>query len=208
MRRFLPNIGPIHNPEFDIDISSIKLTDYGNIELIEDKTLENLQKKLINRSNKVLQNKSVPFVIGGSKDVNYGCLSALNTFNNNDQNRIGIISIQKFCDFSTYQKVELNSTNGILTFMTENPNIDINIMYFATEKYDNQIETNKFKHDYKNNLSFLHYEEIKKVSNEIKENMELPSTKGGTAFVEKLQEFSKRCDKIHLSVSLEALNVY
>lgn len=31
LRRFYPKVGPIVNPEFQIDISSIKISDYGNI---------------------------------------------------------------------------------------------------------------------------------------------------------------------------------
>jgi len=36
--------------------------------------------------------------------------------------------------------------------------------------------------------------------------LEEPITPGGVKFVEKLREFSEKCDIIHLSVSLEAMN--
>lgn len=33
LRRFLPKIGPLINPEYEIDISNLKICDYGNIVL-------------------------------------------------------------------------------------------------------------------------------------------------------------------------------
>ena len=33
LRRFFPKVGPLINPEFDIDINPVKVTDFGNIEI-------------------------------------------------------------------------------------------------------------------------------------------------------------------------------
>mgnify|MGYP003578747027 CR=1 FL=1 len=78
MRRFLPKAGPTYNAEYDIDITQLHLTDYGNIGCTEeDATLENLQEKLRAKIQRAQEKQIIPFVIGGSKDLIYGCLSGL-----------------------------------------------------------------------------------------------------------------------------------
>jgi arginase family enzyme len=208
MRRFLPNSGPLYNPEYDIDISSIKVTDYGNIELLEEKTLINLQNKLTQKMMAVIENNSIPIVIGGTKDVVYGSLKALSNSNTDLRNKIGLFAIQKYCDSSKYdQNIHFDNTNGVLRFINENENTLSQVIYYATEKYDNNLETNKFKHEYKNLIRFVHYEDIKKASQEVASSLDQVSTKAGKLFLENLTEQNKSCEKIHFSVSLEAINV-
>lgn len=77
MRRFLPKAGPTYNAEYDIDITKLHLTDYGNIECSEESTLEELQEKLRAKIQRAQEKQLIPFVIGGSKDLLYGCLSGL-----------------------------------------------------------------------------------------------------------------------------------
>ena len=79
IRQLLVKMGTIDNPELNIDISKLKIADFGNID--ENRELEEAHKKLETVVYHVLQkNKALPIIIGGSNDQSYINASAwLNT---------------------------------------------------------------------------------------------------------------------------------
>lgn len=76
MRRFISKIGPLVNEEFNIDISNLNITDYGNIVIPEkyDQVLEEVMDKLQTKITSVFNKGNFPLVLGGSKDTSYACL--------------------------------------------------------------------------------------------------------------------------------------
>ena len=85
LRRFIPKAGPIYNAEFDIDISELKITDYGNIVVNTEKsllTLEEIIEKLSHKIKTTINKGGIPFVIGGTKDQIYGCLKGIKSQEN------------------------------------------------------------------------------------------------------------------------------
>lgn len=186
----------------------MKITDYGNIECSEEYTLENIQKKLVKKISKIVSSKRLPFIVGGTKDQVYGCIKGIIDSENIQKQTVGIISIQKYTDINSLHKEDqIHQDCAIKKILVEYKTPSILIHYFGTEKYDNGVETHKFKNEYKEILSFTHYDEIKKTTAEPNKNLGEPITPGGIKYLEKLKEFIQKCDVIHLSISLEAMNV-
>lgn len=83
MRRFLNKVGVIVNGLFDVDLSTLSVSDYGNIFIDEvisgggakphyEKLLAKLQTKVIAAQKK----GNVPFVVGGTRDTSFATISA------------------------------------------------------------------------------------------------------------------------------------
>lgn len=70
-RRFLKmnNIGSINNPEYSVDISKIKICDYGNIQIDAKADIKQLYAKLATKLGLCYTRKNIPFIIGGSRDL-------------------------------------------------------------------------------------------------------------------------------------------
>lgn len=124
-----------------------------------------------------------------------------------------MISLQRFCDKDPlFEGDKIDQDCSVKMYMLEekegNEDSKLQIMYFGTERYDNDNGTNKFKNVYKERLTFTHLEDIRKIG-EVSLNQPLgePITQGGVVYKQKIEEFLQKCDVCHLSVSLEILNV-
>jgi len=62
LRRFLPKIGPVLNAEYNIDISTLKIKDLGNILSKNEESIENLTKT-------IKETDSFKMIVGGSKGL-------------------------------------------------------------------------------------------------------------------------------------------
>lgn len=82
LRRFLPKIGTLVNPEYRRDISRLKITDYGNIYIKDkkDASLEELIEKLEIKFKLVYEKSKIPFILGGSKDCAFAAYRSLHEF--------------------------------------------------------------------------------------------------------------------------------
>ena len=85
----------------------------------------------------------------------------------------------------------------------------LQVLYFGTEKYDNDNSTNKFKNTYKDQLSFVHLDDIRKGEQpDINKPLGEPITQAGLAFKKRTADFLQNCDICHLAISLEVMNVF
>ena len=130
---------------------------------------------------------------------------------NRKEGKIGLISLQKLCDKDDqFEGNKVDQDCGVKTYLTEEKEDDVRLLihYFGSEKYDNEIGTNKFKNNYKDRLSFTHLEDIRKAQQpEVNQPLGEPITQGGSVFKQKSEEFLQNCDLCHLSISLETINV-
>lgn len=69
LREHLKKIGPLVNPEFDIDLSDVRLTDFGDVSGCA--ALEELHQQLEDRVAEVLAAGHLPLVCGGGNDQSY-----------------------------------------------------------------------------------------------------------------------------------------
>lgn len=70
LRRFFPKVGPLTNPEYQVDISKIAVTDMGNIEA-DGLSVEEGVALLRKRLGELFDKNQTPVVLGGSKETTY-----------------------------------------------------------------------------------------------------------------------------------------
>jgi len=93
-REFLQKVGTVKNPEFDIDLKNISLTDNGDV--FDDRfSLEQAHAALHATVLEIISKGKIPFVIGGGNDQSFpNGLALLKHYENN----VGIINIDAHLD--------------------------------------------------------------------------------------------------------------
>ena len=94
LRKILPQLGPLVNPEFKVDIQNIHLVDRGNID-ISDKLEEN-HITLTTSVKSILDDGYIGIIIGGGNDQSYCNASALMQLENGGD--IGVVNIDAHLD--------------------------------------------------------------------------------------------------------------
>lgn len=70
--RQLKRLGTVYNPELDIDLSGVSISDGGNVDVSDnDNDFEKNHETLRKRVGDLIKKGSVPFVIGGGNDQSY-----------------------------------------------------------------------------------------------------------------------------------------
>jgi len=93
-RQWLCRYGTVDNPERDIDLSSLTVTDAGNI--TPELPLEEAHAELTRRVESILKNNGVPFVVGGGNDQSWPNARAL--LNLNKKFPLGVVNIDAHLD--------------------------------------------------------------------------------------------------------------
>lgn len=94
LREHLRKVGPLINPEFDIDLSDARLTDFGDVTGWH--TLEELHELLEARVAEVLTTQHCPLVCGGGNDQSYRNARGLMRFLGHG--RIAVINVDAHLD--------------------------------------------------------------------------------------------------------------
>ena len=210
-RRFLDKIGPIENAEYGISLTSLSISDYGNIRLEGSVTLEGLLDKLRAKCLSVLKKKGLPVTVGGSSDCVYGPLSAILEHKNKGEkvlfirvsNRLDCKNMfdgDKICAESSLRKIVKEKSE----FLEKN---ELKILYFSVDQSGVSFEDETFLKEYKDSIDLVHIKNIRKTQPEMVEDLLCPITQAGVVFQKLLQEKRKEFDYIYLSIKLEALNV-
>eukprot|EP01016_Furgasonia_blochmanni_P044539 TRINITY_DN6191_c0_g1_i8.p3 TRINITY_DN6191_c0_g1~~TRINITY_DN6191_c0_g1_i8.p3 ORF type:complete len:175 (-),score=32.58 TRINITY_DN6191_c0_g1_i8:876-1340(-) len=76
-RRFWPKSGPVYNAEYDLDLTKLKIRDYGNIEVSDANDLEAALEKLGKKVESVRKKGGVSITIGGTQELTYGAVNGL-----------------------------------------------------------------------------------------------------------------------------------
>ena len=94
-RRFLSGMGTVHNPEFNLSVSSLRIGDGGDA---VGATLEEAHGDLQRKVESVLCAGGVPFVVGGSNDQSLASGKALLSFAKSRQRVPAIVNIDAHLD--------------------------------------------------------------------------------------------------------------
>jgi len=94
LRKLLPKLGPLVNPEFKTDIRNIYLVDEGNVEITD--TLEENHKQLTDSVNSLLTDGFIGIIVGGGNDQSYCNARALMQLPN--QGNVGVVNIDAHLD--------------------------------------------------------------------------------------------------------------
>jgi formiminoglutamase len=93
-RFWLKRFGTLHNPEKDIDLSSLLVTDAGDIS--PEIPLEEAHAQLTQQVVSILNKGGIPFVIGGGNDQSYPNASAL--LHHQKDKTVGVINVDAHLD--------------------------------------------------------------------------------------------------------------
>lgn len=100
MRRQLPRMGTLFNPEFGIDLKhALGISDAGDVALAESDTLERTHAALRRRVESLVARGKVPFVVGGGNDQSFANASGLLDAKRAESSlRLGVINIDAHFD--------------------------------------------------------------------------------------------------------------
>ena len=131
-------------------------------------------------------------------------------YNNRSQRTLGIININNLCDLNElYQGDKLHQNCGTRKFFVDHDKKGLQILYFGNQGISKEafeyFEVNKEK------IAITKLDDLRKYkmieTNESQLNKMAPITQAGEYFFNELNSFQNKVDDIHLSISLEAINV-
>eukprot|EP00761_Pharyngomonas_kirbyi_P000375 gb/GECH01000375.1/.p1 GENE.gb/GECH01000375.1/~~gb/GECH01000375.1/.p1 ORF type:complete len:306 (+),score=98.05 gb/GECH01000375.1/:1-918(+) len=94
IRRHLKKTGTVLNPEYNIDLNQIKITDSGDIPT--NLSLEQAHVELEKKVKEIIEKGSIPFVIGGGNDQSFCNASALMQCYSSQN--VGVVNIDAHLD--------------------------------------------------------------------------------------------------------------
>ena len=131
-------------------------------------------------------------------------------YNNRSQRTLGIININNLCDLNElYQGDKLHQNCGTRKFFADHDKKGLQILYFGNQSISK--ESFEYLKDNKEKITVMKLDDLRKYkmikSNESQPNKMAPITQAGEYFSNELNLFKNKVDDIHLSISLEAINV-
>ncbi|EGR28902.1 hypothetical protein IMG5_166960 [Ichthyophthirius multifiliis] len=208
LRRFLNKVGSIVNYEYQIDISNLKISDYGNIYIQgnKDQTSEDLINKLQLKISSVFKKGNIPFLIGGSKECSFGIINQFYGL----QGSHAIISISQNIDVDLlFDGDKLSINSGMRKFFIENQQkLDSNnfkVQYFGAQSQTLNITQLKFIQENQSLIQLHYLNLIRQYQINPSQNLRQPSTQACQYFLFLLKNHITQSN-IHLSLSLEAIN--
>jgi len=135
---FLKRMGSLQNDEYNVDLSSLKLTYHMvNLDDVEEDDLEEAQRQLTAAVIEVLSSGGLPFVVGGGNDQSFANWRALkSTVCDGTLTTIGVVNIDAHLDVRPLVEGKANSGTPfrqILDYNDENGNIFTKLTEFAAQ---------------------------------------------------------------------------
>lgn len=206
LRRFLPKLGAIYNAEYDVCLENLKIKDYGNIHMEGSvKNLEALLEKLKAKCVNIYKRQGIPIIIGGARDTVYGPIAGV--LDLKEKNVLHINMMNKLDCETLYDGSKVTAKNFLRKILLDYPNSNYKAVYFGIE--DSSFSKNDLEF-LKENEKYIEIITMKKIRMKEEKAEEFPNirTQAGKFLNNILNEVKKGLfDHIHLSVSLEAINV-
>lgn len=215
LRRFLPKLGALYNAEYDICLEKLNFKDYGNIHLQgpNQKNLEALLEKLKQKCMNLYKRSAIPIIIGGGRDLVYGPIAGL--FEMNEKKRVLHVNLMSSLDCEVLYDGSKITANNFLrkilydySYDKQTTSTSYKTIYFCIEENKLSKRDREFVKQNQEIIELITIKTIRKTP-ELQEkspNFEI-ITQAGRAISEFIEKYNDFCDYIHLSVSLESINV-
>eukprot|EP00005_Dracoamoeba_jomungandri_P013979 CAMPEP_0174274636 /NCGR_PEP_ID=MMETSP0439-20130205/58699_1 /TAXON_ID=0 /ORGANISM="Stereomyxa ramosa, Strain Chinc5" /LENGTH=297 /DNA_ID=CAMNT_0015366531 /DNA_START=143 /DNA_END=1033 /DNA_ORIENTATION=+ len=105
LRRLMQRVGTVINPSYGVDISTIRVSDYGNI--TEFLTLEEAHEELERVVTEIIKKGGIPFVVGGGNDQSYP--NACGLLSTKDKGSVGVVNIDAHFDVRPLKNGKVHS---------------------------------------------------------------------------------------------------
>lgn len=214
LRRFLPKLGALYNAEYDISLEKLNFKDYGNIYLQSpnQKNLEALLEKLKQKCISVYKRSAIPMIIGGGRDLVYGPIAAL--FEMKEKKKVLHINLMNSLDCEAlYDGSKITANNFLRKILFDYCNFkettSYKTVYFSIEENKLSKKDQEFVKQNQENIELITIKTIRKTP-EIQKTKLMNCdiiTQAGRVISELLEKYNDLYDYIHLSVSLESINV-
>ena len=187
-RRFLTKVGTVTNAEYNVDLSQIGISDYGNIVPPSGfPTIEEALKKLKAKVTLNFQRKQIPIVIGGSRDYVGYCVEA---FSSHYATAPKLVYVCPYLDMKNDK-----GSNSSVKYAYEHCPKQLKIIHFGLSAYNDIVDMEEAK---KYTSQIISQSDIKKSSKHE------CITKAGYLFKELL--CSLKSD-IYVSFTMESIKV-
>lgn len=97
-------MGTVFNPEYNVDLTNIKISDAGDID--PDCDLEKAHELLKDKVAEIIKNGGIPFVIGGGNDQSYPNASGMFE---STEGSIGVVNIDAHLDVRPLKEGKVHS---------------------------------------------------------------------------------------------------
>ncbi len=150
-RQWIQRFGTAINPEFQLDLNTINISDAGNIE--SGLPLEQAHKELTNKVESILKKNSIPFVLGGGNDQSFPNFCAL--LNHQSKKTVGVINIDAHLDVRPLKNNRAHSGSPF-RLMLEDPRFSgKHLIEFASQGSQCSAEHTKFVKDHGGHIVWL-----------------------------------------------------
>lgn len=151
LRKILPKIGPLVNPEFKIDIQNLHLIDRGNITISD--SLEENHVTLTNSVKSILDDGAIGIIVGGGNDQSYCNAKALMQMEN--AGNIGVVNIDAHLDCRPFLENNLAHSGTPFRQLLEDQQFSGVFYEFAVQGNQSSADHAKFVEDHGGHLTWL-----------------------------------------------------
>ena len=205
LRRFIPRIGPIYNSEYSIDLSSFKISDYGNIEASDfDSRHLKLQQKVFTILSKI--HTPVPFVLGGGNDQSWSNGLAFLEYCSAFNYRPVIINIDAHLDVRTLDdQGRVHSGCPFRLLLQDSRYISLGGSFFEFACQGSQCAAAHVKFVEDNQGKLVWMQQIRRRRLQKNRGIREPITHAGQAFAEILEALGER-DRVFVSFDVDSIS--
>ena len=186
-RSWLQRFGTVHNPEKDIDLSSLSIADAGDIPT--EIPLATAHVLLTQKVGSILEKGGIPFVVGGGNDQSYPNASAL--LHHQAGNPVGVINIDAHLDVRPLKGGQAHSGSPFRLLLEDKRFKGKNFIEFAAQGSQCSGEHAKYVRGKNGRIQWL--EDIQKQG---------PAVNG---FQDSLEDLASNCSSLFVSFDLDSI---
>ena len=185
-RAWLKRFGSLHNPEVETDLTSLKVSDAGDVP--PGLSLEEAHTHLTGKVAAVLQAGGIPFVIGGGNDQSYPNARALIETRSGQQ--VGVINIDAHLDVRPLNSGQAHSGSPFRLLLEDSRFFADRFIEFAAQGSQCSREHANFVRQRNGRIIWLN---------------EMQKMGPAASFDFVLEELGSRCDALFVSFDLDSV---
>ena len=186
-RSWIRRYGTADNPEMDIDLSAITLTDAGNISA--NLPLDQSHTALTQQTASIIQKGGIPFVVGGGNDQSYPNARAL--LDSKPDTSIGVINIDAHLDVRPLKDGQAHSGSPFRLLLEDPRFAGEHFIEFAAQ--GSQVSREHARYVKEKEAQIIWYSEVSR------------GDSAAQAFCNALGRLAWECDSLFISFDLDSI---
>jgi formiminoglutamase len=186
-RSWIRRYGTADNPEMDIDLSAITLTDAGNISA--NLPLDQSHTALTQQTASIIQKGGIPFVVGGGNDQSYPNARAL--LDSKPDTSVGVINIDAHLDVRPLKDGQAHSGSPFRLLLEDPRFAGEHFIEFAAQ--GSQVSREHARYVKEKEAQIIWYSEVSR------------GDSAAQAFCNALGRLAQECDSLFISFDLDSI---